>query len=263
MARDYSLKKTFNTVAELYNQARPNYPEELFRFLIQNTGLTTKSKLLEIGCGTGQATEYFARNNFSVLAIDIGDNLIKIAQRNFQDNDNVELRNIAFEDLDITENSLDLIYSATAFHWVDPEIQFVKTHGILKEGGHLAIINTSHVSDEQGDEFFHATQKWYKEYQTQETYDPNFTLPKKSDLKPKDFDTELFELVSYEMFSVTEPYTSDKYINLLSTYSNHISMSDESRNGFMQSIKKTIDEDFDGTIQKYFVFTLTLLKVKK
>jgi ubiquinone/menaquinone biosynthesis C-methylase UbiE len=59
MARDYNLRSSFNTVAEQYDKYRPSYPKELFEYIANETNINTKSNLLEIGCGTGQATKYF------------------------------------------------------------------------------------------------------------------------------------------------------------------------------------------------------------
>jgi ubiquinone/menaquinone biosynthesis C-methylase UbiE len=50
----------FNEVAELYDRVRPTYPGELFEDLVAITGLGQQSSVLEVGCGTGQATRSLA-----------------------------------------------------------------------------------------------------------------------------------------------------------------------------------------------------------
>jgi hypothetical protein len=50
----------FNEVAELYDRIRPGYPDELFAGLVTITGMDERSSVLEVGCGTGQATRSLA-----------------------------------------------------------------------------------------------------------------------------------------------------------------------------------------------------------
>jgi len=54
------LGRVFNEVPELYDRVRPAYPGELFADLVAITGLDRRSPVLEVGCGTGQATRSLA-----------------------------------------------------------------------------------------------------------------------------------------------------------------------------------------------------------
>jgi ubiquinone/menaquinone biosynthesis C-methylase UbiE len=47
------LKVTFDQAAEVYDRARPRYPERLFDDLVSLAGLGPRARLLEVGCGTG------------------------------------------------------------------------------------------------------------------------------------------------------------------------------------------------------------------
>ena len=71
---------TFDSVAGLYNDARPLYPAALFADIMAFARLKAADRILEIGCGTGQATEGFARCDLSVLAVDPGAELIAVAR---------------------------------------------------------------------------------------------------------------------------------------------------------------------------------------
>ena len=56
----YKESEMFNQAAEYYDKYRPGYPEEIIDSLISVTGISNGSELLEIGCGSGKATEQFA-----------------------------------------------------------------------------------------------------------------------------------------------------------------------------------------------------------
>lgn len=71
MEKNNGLKTTFDEDPELYNSIRPCYPGALFDTLINMAQLKESSKLLEIGPGTGQATECLAKHNFSIKGIEL------------------------------------------------------------------------------------------------------------------------------------------------------------------------------------------------
>ncbi len=60
------LRTTFDEEAERYDRARPGYPSDVFEDLAQLTGLSPGDRILEIGCGTGQATVPLAERGYYV-----------------------------------------------------------------------------------------------------------------------------------------------------------------------------------------------------
>src|SRR5436189_21759 len=121
-----NLRTTFDEVALLYDQARPGYPEALFEDVIALSGIPPGGRILEIGCGTGQATLPLARRGYRILAIELGENLAAVARRNLAAYPTVEIRTGAFEEWPVQECAFDLAVSATAFHWIDPTIGYAK-----------------------------------------------------------------------------------------------------------------------------------------
>lgn len=259
-----SLRTTFNTNAERYHAMRPHYPMELFEKLIADTHLPEHAELLEIGPGTGQATQPLAERSYHITAVELGDEMAAIARASLADYPNVKVITGAFEDVDLPARQYDLIYSATAIHWIKPEYKFVKPHKLLKSGGHLAIIHTEHVSDEQGDKFFFASQPIYQKYHTKDKLinkQGDFTLPRLKDLQPPErIDAALFSPESFTVFPMTLSYTSQEYVDLLATYSPHLALPEDKRTGFLREIKELIDKDFGGRITKHYGMTLTVAK---
>ena len=262
MNKNIDLRTTFNKVTTLYDSVRPHYPEQLFDNLIKIVQLQKDAKLLEIGPGTGQATKPFIKRGFDITAVELGNDLADFVRDKFADNNNFKVIKGAFENIDLEAKSFDLIYSATAFHWIKPEIKFSKPYKILKKDGHLAIIHTNHVSKEKKDKFFYACQPIYKKYKPGGKYNDKLKPILEKELKPKEYDNNFFEQVLFETYSVDIIYSADEYIHLLNTYSPTISMEVEQRKKFLNEIKELINEEFGGSIEKHFAMSLTLLRKK-
>jgi ubiquinone/menaquinone biosynthesis C-methylase UbiE len=262
MSENVKLRTTFNNVSSLYDSVRPNYPEQLFDDLIETVQLQKDAKLLEIGPGTGQATKPFVKRGFNITAVELGNNLADFVRKKFADNNNFKVITGAFENIDLKDKSFDLIYSATAFHWIKSEIKFSKPYEILKKGGHLAIIHTNHVSKEKEDKFFYACQPIYKKYKPGGKYNDKLKPILEKELKPKEYDNNFFEQVLFETYPVDISYSADEYIKLLNTYSPTLSMETEQRNKFLNEIKELINNKFDGNIEKNFAMSLTILRKK-
>lgn len=261
---DVSLRTTFNADVERYHAMRPTYPAALFEKLVTDTKLSKEAELLEIGPGTGQATQPLAERGYHITAVELGDDMAAKARGALADYPNVKIITGAFEDVDLPVAHYDLIYSATAIHWIKPEYKFTKPHKLLKPGGHLAIIHTEHVSDEQGDNFFFASQPIYQKYHTKDkpiNKQGDFTLPRLKDLQPPEkIDEMLFSSESFTVFPMTLSYTAQEYADLLATYSPHLALPEDKRAGFLREIKALIDKDYGGTMTKHYGMTLTIVR---
>src|SRR5919199_6293135 len=66
------LRTSFDEVALLYDQVRPGYPERLFDDVVALSGIPPQGRILEIGCGTGQATLPFARRGYQIQCVELG-----------------------------------------------------------------------------------------------------------------------------------------------------------------------------------------------
>src|SRR5215469_17371256 len=85
------LRTTFNSAAQLYHRARPDYPEELFDALVRLCDLRPGARLLEVGCATGKATLPLARRGFAITCIEMGPELAAEARRNLAGFPHVEI----------------------------------------------------------------------------------------------------------------------------------------------------------------------------
>ncbi len=129
----------FDEVAELYDRVRPRYPEALIAHVVARSGIAPGERVLEIGCGTGIATEPFARRGFRVTALEPGAAMGAVARRRLAGFADVEIRQCTFEDWPLEPEAFALVTSAQAFHWVAPEARFTRTADALRPGGWLAV----------------------------------------------------------------------------------------------------------------------------
>ena len=146
-ARRRYQRGLFDGVARLYQATRPGYPAELVEFVAATAGIGAGAAVLEVGCGTGQLTERLAPFGFALTAIDLGASMVEVARERVPAGSAAFLA-VPFEDLDADAGAFDLIISATAFHWVDPEVRFRKAARLLRPGGWLAVAGCRELYDE-------------------------------------------------------------------------------------------------------------------
>jgi SAM-dependent methyltransferase len=128
--------ETFNAVAAEYDAMRPTYPDALFADLADAVG-GAGQRVLEVGCGSGQATRGLLRRGWEVLAVDPGADLVALAKAQLEGP--VEFQVARFEDFISEPRAFRLVASAQAWHWVDPVIGFRKVWEALQPGGVFAV----------------------------------------------------------------------------------------------------------------------------
>jgi SAM-dependent methyltransferase len=135
-----AIGQIFNEVPELYDRVRPAYPDQLFSDLTTITGLNGRSSVLEVGCGTGQATRSLAALGCSVTAVEPGAAMAALARQNLADFGNVDIEMSRFEDWDDRGRRFDVVAAASSWHWVDPAVGWRRAHDVLRPGGWMALL---------------------------------------------------------------------------------------------------------------------------
>jgi SAM-dependent methyltransferase len=138
LARSYG--KVFNEVAVEYDRSRPSYPDVLVDRACEVAHVGEDDRVLEVGCGTGQLTRSLLSRGLRVSALEPGDQLIRIAEENLKDAGDVELVHARLEDVQLPRESYEAVFSASAIHWVDPDLSWRKIAAALAPGGTLALI---------------------------------------------------------------------------------------------------------------------------
>ncbi len=130
------LRTTFDTAAELYQQARPEYPEPLYDTLVDLTGVGAGDRVVEVGCATGKATLPLAGRGLRITCVEIGPGLASVARQNLSALPNVEVIEGAFETWQPPDSvRFDLVFAATAWHWIDPAVRYRRAWELLARAG--------------------------------------------------------------------------------------------------------------------------------
>jgi SAM-dependent methyltransferase len=129
----------FDQVANVYKVARPDYPEALIEDVVSYADLKQSDHILEVGCGTGQATKSFAKRGFPIVAMDPGPEMLRGAREDLAGFSNVELLETTFEAWPANRGAFRLIIAAQSWHWVSPEMRFTKAAEALSPNGSLAV----------------------------------------------------------------------------------------------------------------------------
>jgi SAM-dependent methyltransferase len=209
---------------------------------------------LEVGCATGTATIPFARHGIRVTCIEPGPALVAVARRNTVDLP-VTVVSGRFEDWDAARDGhdFDLVFAATAWHWIDPAVRYQRAQEVLHRGGYLAFWSASHVLPDDADPFFAEIQEVYEEIG--EGVPPGEPLPRPDnmpDLRGEVEGSGLFDVVDVTRFVWSRHYDAESYIDLLETFSGHIAMEPWQRERLYGEIRTRLARRADGMLHRHW-----------
>src|SRR4051812_2888094 len=219
------LRQTFDGVAAEYDEARPAYPEQLFDDLVQLAGLHPGAHLLEVGSGTGKATAPLARRGFRITCLELGEQLATVARRNLAGFPDVTVVNVSFDEWQPPPGAVfDLVFAATAWHWLDPDIRYLRAWQLLEPNGHLAFWSATHAFPDDGDTFFDDIQHVYDDIGEGRAGEGT---PRPGELPDDHVDIEasgLYDDLQVRQYDWETRHDAESYIALLDTFSGHRDM---------------------------------------
>lgn len=249
---------TFNEDVMNYEKWRPTYCKELFDDIIEYSKLDKNKKAVEVGIGTGQATTPFLMTGCSLTAVELGKNLAEYTKEKFKQYKNFNVCNTSFEDFKCNNSSINLIYSATAFHWIPEEIGYPKAFKLLKNGGTLALFSNKPFVSREDDPLHQKIQSIYPKYKPASTkmIENDTSRYKKISETIKSFG---FKDVAVKIYHGMRKFNSSNYISLLNTYSDHRAMPEFTKQLFESEIENAIIE-YGNVLNVYDTMDLYLAR---
>ena len=226
-------RKVFDSVPEQFDRWRGHYTPALFDFLISACGLGPGTRVLELGPGTGQATDFALDAGCDYTGIELGDNFARILTARYGDRENFHLIHGDFELHPFEKERFDFVYSAATIQWIDPRIAFSKCYDILKPGGCLAMFILSGDYKTPNPALFAEIQQVYDAYnwsrQSDPTRFPYLDAPKYG-----------FSSEEQYAFPGARVYNAQDYIEFIHTHSDHILLDPALQDGFYGAIRDAI-----------------------
>ncbi|HWU07284.1 MAG TPA: class I SAM-dependent methyltransferase [Streptomyces sp.] len=256
-SRRAHLSRLFDEDAELYDRARPGYPPRLYDDLAELAGARPGSRVLEVGCGTGQATVPLARRGCLITAVEAGPRMAAVARRNLA-GAAVEVVTARFESWPLPQDPFDAVVSATAFHWIDPAVRMARAADALRPGGALAVVRSQHVRG-GSEEFFVEAQRCYERFDPRTP--PGLRPPAAADVDGSDHAGEValsgrFGPTVFRRYEQDLTYATSDYLDLLRTYSGHRALPEAARSGLLRCLADLIDGKYGGRVTKRYLVEL-------
>jgi len=262
MSINRNKRVSFEKVADIYEKCRSDYPAELINDILELSRIPPNGKILEIGCGPGNATIPFAKRGYKILGIELGERLAATAAQNCRAYPKVEIKNIAFEDWELEEGEFDLALAADAFHWIPPEIGYPKAAQALKGTGSAAFFWD--VPIDPGTDISKAIDRVFQETGPEFINpDKRFTAEWMAGIITQNFEgSGRFGDVETKQYFWYETLTAEQYINILKTFSMHDGVDEGKRKDLYADIQEVV-ERFGGIMEKPRSIMLFHSRVKK
>jgi SAM-dependent methyltransferase len=259
-AMDDRRRLSFGGVAELYDRSRPSYPSALVDGVLEFAGAGVGDRALEVGAGTGKATVLFAERGLEVVAIEPSAEMAAVARRNCAAHENVTIEQTEFERYRPDGRPFRLVFSAQAWHWIDPTVGYAAARAALEPGGALAVFwnAPNWGATEVHDEVAEAYRRNGRGDARGDPLNPN-APPEREDWPEEIAATPGFDDAEVRTYPWRMNYTTEQYLDLLGTHSANLILEDAQRERLLSDIAGVVDAR-GGAFELVYVTRLCLAR---
>ncbi|MED1203956.1 class I SAM-dependent methyltransferase [Heyndrickxia acidicola] len=238
-------KEVFNDIISDYEIARPGYTFELFKDIVEYAGIKNDAKILEIGSGPGQATDYFVKNHYSITGLELGEKQVEFLLNKYSKYKNFKAVCTSFENYTCDQETYDLIFSATAFHWIKPETGYPKAYGLLKSGGVMAVFwHMSSIVEPKTEMLDHIRNIYRKHAPELDTFISENEAEGLHNRRISEIQTNhLFSEPITKIYRWNEEYSAQRYLKLMNSFSDFHEISEEKQQTILTNIADYIDSN--------------------
>lgn len=263
LARSFG-REAFGLSPENYHSARPAYPPAVWDILRQRAGLRPGISILEIGAGTGLATEHLLEHNPQrLLAVEPDARLAEFLRARLG-RPELDVIEQPFEELNEVPQSYDLVVSATAFHWLDAVPALRRIHALLRDGGAVALIWNVFGDNIRPDPFHEASAHLFTGRRPSPSGGGTTQTPYglDSEARLRDFEEASFHDEPPVMFEWTLTLDPPAVRRLYATYSNVVALEAEKREALLDALEDLARTDFGGVVTRNMTTSVFIARRK-
>ena len=219
--------------------------------------------MVEVGSGGGQATLPMLKTGCSLTAVEYGRQFSECLKEKYRAYPKFSVITDKFENVAFPEGAFNLVYSASAFHWIPEEIGYKKVYSMLKTGGAFARF-ANHPYRNKGnpalsEEIDALYDEYYYTYYNKKREPLTEITEAQAQERAKIAERYGFSDIRYALFYRERVFSAKEYTSLLGTYSDHIAMEKTVRTRFFSKIEEAINKH-GGAITIYDTIDLQLAR---
>ena len=230
------LRRIFDTIPEAFDRHRTRYCTELFEALIAYADVGPGKSVLELGPGTGQATDPILQTGCDYHAIELGEHLFAKMKEKYGEQPNFSIVNDDFITHDFGGMKFDMIYSAATIQWIPEEIAFKKTFDLLQPGGVLAMMLTRGDYRTPNEALYQKIQEVYSAY-----FKPEVPYPHRAFGYTNAPQYGYTDLEKREFYG-TRIYTAEEYVAYCGTHCDHLVIPEPYKTKFFDGLRETVEQ---------------------
>lgn len=197
MAIDPTAAEGFSAGAEAYEQARPAYPADAVRWLVDHLQIGRRSRVVDLGAGTGKFTALLTPRVRRMIALEPVEDMWVLLRRSVP---SAYVAGGAAEAIPLVDSCADAVVAAQSFHWFDGRRALNEIRRVLGPHGGLGLIwngrdrsrawvdELSRIVDAYGTAIRrHETEEWKEAFATPNGFS---TLEQTEFLNPQEVDEE-------------------------------------------------------------------------
>jgi SAM-dependent methyltransferase len=230
------IGRLFGTVADLYDDMRPDYPDGVYDAIEAVTGSFEGLAVLDLAAGTGLQNRSLTRRGAQLVAVDPDIGMLRRLRAKSPGVPAVVGRG---EAIPLRDGTVDLVVCATAWHWLHTAEALEAIRRVLRPGGHLALWWANNSWDE-GIEWEEAQSAVFDRWDSVQGSVP----PTHDGVGPRDAAADLrargLDVVVDREFNWSREVTREEHLQVLATHSTQLVMSELDRRELLSEIEAAL-----------------------